>query len=89
MGNIVLTTVSVAFQVYTWLLIVRVFLSWIRHNPYNPVIRFIYEITEPYLSVFRRIIPPLGAVDLSPIAAILVLDFIVRPLVVYLIRMVI
>lgn len=88
MGSIVLTAVSVAFQVYTWLLIVRVFLSWIRHNPYNPVIRFIYEITEPYLSVFRRIIPPLGAVDLSPIAAILVLDFIVRPLVVYLIRMV-
>lgn len=81
--DIIITAVNVAFQVYTILLIIRILLSWFRHNPYQPVIRFIYEITEPYLGLFRRIIPPLGAVDLSPIAAFLVLDYVIRPLVMY------
>lgn len=84
---IVLTAINVAFQVYTWLLIARILLSWIRHNPYNPIIRFIYEITEPYLGIFRRIVPPIGVMDLSPIVAFLVLDFIIRPLVLYLVRL--
>lgn len=88
MVRTVLTAIDVAFQVYTWLLIGRILLSWIRHNPYNPIIRFIYEITEPYLGIFRRIVPPIGALDLSPIVAFLVLDFIIRPLVLYLVRLV-
>ncbi len=85
--SFIFTAVNVAFQVYTTLLIVRILLSWFPHNPYQPVLRFIYEITEPYLMIFRRIIPPFGAVDLSPIAAFLVLDFIVRPLVFYILRL--
>lgn len=79
--GIIITAVNVAFQVYTTLLIIRILLSWIRHNPYQPIIRFIYEITEPYLGLFRRIVPPFGAMDLSPIVAFLVLDYIIRPLV--------
>lgn len=67
--SILLTAIDVAFQVYTWILIVRIILSWVRHNPYQPVIRFIYEVTEPYLALFRRFIPPVGALDLSPIVA--------------------
>lgn len=74
MGNILYTVIEVAFQVYTWLLIIRILLSWIRHNPYQPVIRFIYEVTEPYLGLFRRIVPPMGPVDLSPIVAFFVLQ---------------
>ncbi|KUK83600.1 MAG: putative integral membrane protein [Pelotomaculum thermopropionicum] len=86
--SLIFTAVNVAFQVYTTLLIVRILLSWFPHNPYQPVLRFIYEITEPYLAIFRRFIPPFGAVDLSPIAAFLVLDFIIRPLVFYLLRLI-
>jgi len=75
--GIVVTAIDVAFQVYTWLLIIRILLSWFpRLNPYHPVIRFIYEITEPFLVLFRRVIPPIGAVDFSPIIALFVLQLI-------------
>lgn len=70
--GIIITAVNVAFQVYMYLLIIRILLSWVRHNPYQPVIRFIYEVTEPYLSIFRRFIPPFGVVDFSPIVAFFV-----------------
>ncbi len=73
---IIKTAVDVAFQVYTWLLIVRILLSWFRHNPYQPVIRFVYEVTEPYLRIFRRIVPPYGQVDFSPIVAFFALQII-------------
>lgn len=77
--------VNVAFQVYTWLIFIRIILSWVRHNPYQPVIRFIYEVTEPVLGFFRRIIPPLGVIDISPIAAFFALELL-RQLVIALIR---
>ena len=47
----------------------RIILSWIRVNPYNPAVKFIIELTEPVLGLFRRLIPPFGMLDLSPIAA--------------------
>jgi len=40
---------------------------------FNPVVRFLYDVCEPYLRLFRRILPPLGPLDLSPIIAVLVL----------------
>jgi YggT family protein len=69
------------FLVYLILIFARILLSWIPRIPYNPVlsgvINFIQQVTDPYLRVFRRIIPPLGgggfALDLSPIIAIIVL----------------
>ena len=70
-----ITVVKAAFEVMSWLIIIRVLLSWFRHNPYNPFIRFIYEITEPVLAPFRKIIPNLGAIDISPIVAIIALRF--------------
>jgi len=85
--GILITAVDVAFQVYTWLLIARIVLSWVRHNPYQPIIRFIYEVTEPYLSFFRRFVPPLGMLDLSPIVAFFSLE-ILRWLVFQILRMV-
>lgn len=66
--------VNAAFQVYTMLIFARVLLSWFRHNPYQPVVRFIYDLTEPFLRLFRRVIPPLGMIDISPLVALLVLS---------------
>jgi YggT family protein len=57
-----------------------------RIDPYNVVIRFIFEITEPVMGPFRRIIPPLGGMDFSPIVLFLVLQ-VVESLVFQLIRM--
>lgn len=68
--------VDIAFQVYMALMMARILLSWVKHNPYQPVIRFIYETTEPVLGFFRRIIPPIGMVDISPIAAFFVLGLV-------------
>lgn len=67
--NLIRQVVSVAFEVYSWILIIRILLSWIKHNPYQPIIRFIYEVTEPYLRIFRRVVPAYGGVDFSPIVA--------------------
>ena len=61
---------------YWVLIIIRIVLSWVRHNPYQPIFRFIYEITEPYLRIFRRIIPNIGMIDISPIVALIALRFI-------------
>lgn len=77
--------VSALFLVYLILIFARIVLSFIPRMPYNRALRavvgFIHEVTDPYLNVFRRVIPPLGAFDLSPILAILVLS-IVRGIVV-------
>ncbi len=81
MGIGVITVINVAFQVYTWLIIIRIILSWIRVNPYQPVVRFIYESTEPVLGFFRRIIPPVGMFDFSPIVAFFALELLRRLLV--------
>lgn len=78
--------VNTAFQVYIWLIFARIILSWVKHNPYQPVIRFIYEVTEPVLGFFRKIIPPLGVIDISPIAAFFALE-ILNTIVIRLIRM--
>ena len=77
------------FLVYLILIFVRILLSWIPRLPYNPVlsgvVRFVHDVTDPYLRLFRRIIPPIGgggmALDLSPIIGIIVL-YIVRAIVV-------
>jgi YggT family protein len=84
--------VGALFLVYIILILVRVLMSWIPRMPYNPALRsvldFITETTDPYLNLFRRIIPPIGGggfgLDLSPMIAIFVL-YILRVLVVALI----
>ncbi|AGL02941.1 YggT family protein [Desulfoscipio gibsoniae] len=70
----VTTIIYYAIEVYTWLIFIRIILSWIRVNPYQPVVRFIYETTEPFLGFFRRLIPPMGMIDFSPIVAFIALQ---------------
>lgn len=70
--------VEALFLVYTALIFIRVLLSWVPRMPFNPylraVVRFVEETTDPYLNLFRRIIPPIGGrLDISPILAIFLL----------------
>jgi YggT family protein len=62
--------------VYVLLLFVYILTSWIR-LPYSPWLRrieeFLRDVCEPYLRIFRRVLPPLGPLDLSPVVAIFVL----------------
>ena len=61
-------------------ILVRVILSWFPVDPSNPIIRIVWEITEPILAPFRRVIPRIGMFDLSPLAAFLVISFLAQSL---------
>jgi YggT family protein len=70
--------VGALFLVYIVLIFIRVLLSWVPRIPYNvylrAAVRFVEETTDPYLNLFRRLIPPIGGrLDISPILAIFVL----------------
>ena len=69
--------INIAFQIYTYLIIARVILSWVDHNPYNQYIQLIYKATEPILEPFRNLFSSFNiGVDFSPILAIFALNFV-------------
>jgi YggT family protein len=78
--------VSTLFLIYTILIFIRVLMSWFQSIPYNrvlnAVLEFVRETTDPYLNLFRRFVPMVrigpGALDLSPIVAIIVLGIVGR-----------
>ncbi|HOQ08935.1 MAG TPA: YggT family protein [Syntrophomonadaceae bacterium] len=74
----VIQVVNTAFNVLVWLIIGRCILSFIPHNPYQPIIKFIYDITEPVMSPFRRLLPTAGPIDFSPILAVLAVTLVQR-----------
>ncbi|ACK71728.1 protein of unknown function YGGT [Gloeothece citriformis PCC 7424] len=64
-------------QIYSILLIARILLSWFQGASWAyGIISFLSPITDPYLNIFRSIIPPLGGMDFSPILAFILLSFI-------------
>ncbi len=63
---------------YKIVLLVRIILTWIPHNPDNPAATFLYKITEPVLEPVRRIIPSIGGIDISPIIVFFGLGIIQR-----------
>lgn len=74
--GIAFETVITFLQIYSVLLIIRILLSWFPNlDWFNPPFSVLSQLTDPYLNLFRSIIPPLGGIDLSPILAILLLRF--------------
>ncbi|MEH1889632.1 MAG: YggT family protein [Nostoc sp.] len=72
---LLITTLATFIQIYTVLLIIRVLLTWFPTiNWYNQPFSALSQITDPYLDLFRRIIPPLGGMDFSPMLAIILLQ---------------
>jgi YggT family protein len=67
--------IAMSFQVYTLMLFARILSSWVPDLQGTKFMRFIAFYTDPYLNIFRRIIPPLGMIDISPIFAFLALEF--------------
>jgi YggT family protein len=78
--------VSTLVLVYVILIFVRILMSWLPRIPYNPALRavlgFVEDVTDPYLNLFRRVIPPVrigpGALDQSPMVATFVLIIVGR-----------
>jgi YggT family protein len=59
---------SMVLTLYQWIIVARAVLSWVNPDPYNPIVRFIHNITEPVLAPIRRRLPTsLGPIDVSPI----------------------
>lgn len=73
----IVKVVNNIFYFYFLLIILRIFLTWIPSiNWYQQPIKSIREVTDLYLDIFRRFIPPIGGLDFSPIIAIIVLQII-------------
>jgi YggT family protein len=76
LGHSLANFVRVFLWVYTLLLFAYILTSWVR-LPYRPwlnrVQKFLYDVCDPYLRLFRRFLPPFGPLDLSPMVAIIVL----------------
>ena len=67
---------SLLVNVFFFAIIIQVILSWVNPGKYNPVIALVYSLTEPLLGPARRVIPPIGGLDLSPIVVIVALKLV-------------
>ncbi len=76
MRDILLILLRVVFQGYTLIIILRALVSWVSVDPYHPIVRFLVSATEPLLAPLRRSLPDFGAVDISPIIAIILIQLV-------------
>lgn len=60
---------------YIWVVIGRAVISWVSADPYNPIVRFLVQVTDPLLMRIRRFLPVMGGIDLSPMVLILAIIF--------------
>lgn len=75
--DLIVTSLVQFLQIYWILLIVRILLSWFQTAEWaGQIISFLAPVTDPYLNIFRSIIPPLGGLDISAILALLLLQFV-------------
>jgi YggT family protein len=63
------------FEVYYWLILISIFGSWFPRFQTSKLGNWISKLVEPYLSIFRRFIPPLGPIDISPIIALFIFRY--------------
>ena len=70
------TVIEYVLQFYSWIVIARVVISWVNADPYNPIVRAIYSMTEPVLYRIRRALPVFGGgIDFSPIVVFIGIMF--------------
>jgi YggT family protein len=67
---------DIGLSLYMWIVIAQAVISWVNPDPYNPIVRFLYSVTEPVLYNIRRRLPVyFGGLDFSPIIVIIVIIF--------------
>ncbi|HBR21508.1 MAG TPA: hypothetical protein DD713_02910 [Nitrospiraceae bacterium] len=67
---------DIVLEVYKWVVIIAALISWVNPDPYNPIVRFLYAVTEPAFRPIRRLLGyRLGPIDISPLVVILVIIF--------------
>lgn len=78
LGNFLIAAgrvLDIALTLYLWVVIIRVLISWVSPDPYNPIVQFLYRVTDPVLRPIQRYVPPAGGLDFSPIVLIFVIYF--------------
>ncbi len=75
-SGLLIQSIDTLFKIMNVLLIIRVILSWIPHDPFNRLISIVNQLTDPILSPIKRLLPPLGGIDFSPILAFFLLEII-------------
>ena len=80
---------DLAFNIYIFIVIARALISWVNPDPYNPIVRFLHNVTDPVLYRLRRLAPILqaGAFDFSPIVLLLLLSVVQQLLVGFLLQL--
>jgi len=78
--------INILFTALNLAILARVVISWVRVDPFNPLVRILYQITEPILAPFRKVIPPVAGLDFSPIVAFFVLELLRKLLLGFLLR---
>ena len=73
--NAVAYVLEFVINIYMYIIIARAIISWVNPDPYNPIVRFLYQATEPVLSRVRRLLPNMGGLDLSPIIVLIFIVF--------------
>jgi len=71
-------------QLFTYLILARVLLSWFPINPQGPmaqVVRLVMTATEPVLAPLRKVLPSFGGLDLSPMVVLLVVSLVIQPII--------
>ncbi|MDE5603759.1 MAG: YggT family protein [Helicobacter sp.] len=67
---------SMVINIYIWIVIIAALISWVRPDPYNPIVQIFYKLTEPLYAKIRSFIPTIiGGIDLTPLIVILALQF--------------
>ena len=67
--------VDFVLSAYIWVVIGSAVISWVNADPYNPIVRFLRQATDPLLLRIRRVLPVMGGFDLSPMVLILAIVF--------------
>lgn len=73
LGNFIMAIaklINIALSFYIWVVIGRAVISWVNADPYNPIVRFLVQVTDPLLLRIRRVLPAMGGIDLSPMVLI-------------------
>ena len=78
LGNFLMavaTLLNFVLSAYIWVVIARAVITWVNADPYNPIVRFLRQVTDPLLVKIRRVVPVMGGLDLSPMILILIIIF--------------
>ncbi len=67
---------DIVLTIYMWIVIISALITWVNPDPYNPIVRFLFSVTEPVFATVRRVLPfPYMGIDFSPIIVLLIIIF--------------